>query len=263
MLEPLQLRDFIWGLTNLLKIVLLFLIFRRRLYRFHPVFGIYVLTAVFQAPLMVWSSWFWGAESIQHFNFAWSSQVVVVCARWLTLAEIARRVFGGYSGIRRLAETVLFALGISILAYSVLLSPHRWDLIVLSVNRGVELSMATFVVVMLLFASYYRLAMTRLERQLSIGFCLFSCSQVIVDTAYQISRGSSLIWWQFFDILAFLATLALWINAVRQPLETLEPDTPLVLPADKYGELSQQLNMRLALLNDRLNRLLRSEDSRS
>jgi len=261
MVGPPHFRDLVWSVTFLLKLTLLFFIFRQRVYRVHPVFSAYVLFTVLQTALTASSLWRWGAQSAEYFGVAWGAQAVVLGARWLAVGEIARRAFAGYPGIRRLSTTVLYTVGMLIVIYSIALSPDRWDWALLHAVRAVELCIAIFVVTMLLFARYYRLALTGLERQLAIGFCLFSCSWVVTNSIFQSPRHPTGIWFEFFQILAFLATLLVWINAVRKPVQVPQPVSSAVLSPGMYGELSQQLDTRLRELNDRLSHLLHSKDS--
>jgi hypothetical protein len=263
MAEPWTIRNLAWAATTVLELVLLFFLFRRKVYLLHPAFSVYISTTVLQSLLGAWASHHWGGQSMQYFNFAWGAQGGVICLRWFAVIEIARRVLAAYSGIWKLASVILFILCIVILVYSVVVPRTRWYLMVLSADRAVEFCIASFVVGLLAFARYYRLSMTNLERQLCIGFCLFSCSWVVSNTIYQGAQHPSGMWWEFFEILAFFATLLLWIDAVRKPFEVHQPATAPVLSADQYANVSQQLNERLHQLNDRLNHLLRSEDARS
>jgi hypothetical protein len=177
--------------------------------------------------------------------------------------EVARRVLGAYSGIWRLTSTILFVLGVTALVYSIAAAQHGWADVVLSADRALELSIATFVVAMLAFARYYRLPMTNLERQLTIGFCLFSCSWVISNSIFQLAQNPSAPWWEFVQILAFCATLAIWILAVRKPVVVAAPNVLPTLAPDQYAELSHQVNSRLHQLNERLDHLFNPEDPRA
>lgn len=262
MVGPWEIRDVAWASTALLELVLLFYILRQKLYRLHPAFSAYILIAILQSIFLAWASRHWGGASMQYFNIAWGAQGVVICVRWFTVSEIAKRVFAGYSGIWRMTSSILFVLSLGILVYSVALSQQRWYLSVLNADRAVELCIAGFIVAMLLFTRYYRLRMTNLERQLSIGFCLFSCSWVISNSIYQGSQSPSGMWWEFVEILAFLASVCLWISAVRQPVEAGQPARISTLSPEQYAQLSQQLNTRLRVLDQRLNELFGSEDVR-
>jgi hypothetical protein len=260
-MEPLNLRDLAWAVSTLLEFALLVLLYRRKLYRSHLAFSSYVLVAFVQSILMAWAGKHWGERSIQYFDFAWGTQAVVLCARWIAVMEIAKRVLSGYTGVWKLASTILFVLCLTILVYAVATVPRHWDLMVLNADLAVELSVAGFVVGMLLFARYYRLRMTNLETQLTIGFGLYSCSWVISSSAFQVLHHLSATWWNFFQILSFFATLVLWVNAVRQPVE-VPSRKPIAVPLDQFGELSLEADTRLRQLNDRLNHLLRSKGSR-
>jgi hypothetical protein len=264
MVAPLNLRDLVWALTALLRVVLLFYIFRRRIYRLYPIFSSYLLVTLAQSVIAAWSARHWNVNSMQYFNVAWGVQAVVVCVRWLAVVEIARRILGGYAGIWRLANGLLFLAGITILAYSLAVPRHRWDMSVLNADRAVELSIAVFIVGMLVFARYYRLAMTNLERQLAVGFALFSCFWVVSNSIFQGIQNASATWWEFFQILAFFATLAIWIEAARRPLEVPQRSTStMVLSPGQYVEFSRQLNVRLQKLDNRLSHLLGVKDPRS
>ena len=265
MIDPANLLDLAWALTALFEGILLILIVRRRLSYSHPAFSLYVVAVILQSGAVAGSSWYWGPRSIQNFNVVWGSQALVVCARWMAVTEIARKILAGYSGIWRMASRILFFLGVVVLIYSIAVSTNRWDLVVLNADRAVELCIAVFVVGMLLFARYYRLAMGNLERQLAVGFCLYSCSRVINVSILQSWRASMGLWWDFFGVLSYFATLAIWIDGVRKTVAIRAPEMPSVLSLDTYGKLAQQLDTRLDALNRRLNHLFRSrsEDPRS
>ena len=69
--------------------------------------------------------------------------------------------------------------------------------------------------------------------------------------------------WNFLEILTFLATLLLWINAVRKYAEPEDLTVPAPVSPETYAKLSLEANARLHLLNDRLVHLLHTKDSRS
>lgn len=263
MVEPFNLRNLAWAISSLLQVFLLLYLVRRRFPRSHPAFFLYVLSTILQNAAVVFAHWHWGSGSIQFWNIGWGSQAVVICARWFAVAEIARRIFTRYSGIWKLTSVILFAVGVCALGYSVVWHRTRLRGMVLSADRAVEFSIACFIVCMFLFARYYRLAIADVERRLAIGFCLYSASWIISDSFYEYWRSSFGGSWNFLEILAFIASLLLWITAVRSTTESCEEEAQLVVPPEVYEQLSQELNSRLQLLDNRLNNLLRSGHSRS
>lgn len=262
MAEPFHLHDLVWVVTALLQLTLLLFLLWRRLYRVHPAFSAYVLLTFLQSVLVAWMTRRWGTNNFIYFDTTWGMQAAVICARWLAVVEIARRVLGGYSGIWKMASSLLFVLGLAVLVYAIALSERVWSYSVLNADRAVELCIAVFIVALLCFARYYRLWMSSLERQLTVGFALFSCSWVVSNSLFQGWRSSSGEWWDFFQILAFFATLLLWLNAVRQPIEVTPARRAASLTGDEFAQLSLEVNHRLRELNDRLNYLLRSKDRR-
>jgi len=263
MVEPLSLQNLAWALTTVLEVLLLFCLLRRKLHRSHPAFFAYILSTIFQSMAAAIAYRHWGFQSIQSWNVFWVSQGVVVCARWLAITEIARTILANYSGIWKLASRFLFAVGIGVLVYSVLAIQNSWQSAVLNAGRAVELSIAAFLVVLLLFARYYRVPIATLERYLVIGFCLYSCFWVIDDSILAHWRAPLAGLWGFLDVVTFFATLILWIRAVQESTEAAPVTAPAPVSPETHAKLSLEVNTRLHLLNKQLDHLLRAKDSRS
>jgi len=158
---------------------------------------------------------------------------------------------------------VLLAVVAGVLVYTALLSKEYWRELPLNLDRGAALAVAAVVVVLLLFARYYRMPMDSLDRSLCIGFCLYSCFFVINDSFFERWVFSYLNFWNFLGVLIFLASLLIWIGAVRTYPEAVLALHPVVVPKELYGKLSSELNVRLQLLNEHLDQLLHSRDQHS
>jgi hypothetical protein len=260
MVDPVLLRNVTWGLTAALQLVLLVYIIRQKAYRSHPFLAAYVLSTLVQYVFDVYAIWRWGKESIQYFDMFWVLQALIVFARALAILEITRRVLFRYSAIWRLLTSLLFALGLSVLAVSVALSRNNWYTVVLNTDRAVELCLAVFVLAMFIFARYYRLPITAFDRQIAIGFCLYSCAWVVSNTLFELFSGRD---WDYVQVFGFTASMLLWISAVRNREEVREADEWVLLSPEQYKALAGELDSRVELLNHRLDHLLRSEDSRS
>lgn len=250
-------------LSTLLEALLLFSLLRRKLQRIHPAFCAYVTVVLCQGLLGALANSFWGVRSKQAWLVYWIAQIVVISARWLAIMEIARKVFSEYRGIQPMVKHMLIAAGVSAIVYSFAFSQYRWTLVVLNADRAIELFIATFVVCMVAFARYYRLPILNLERQLAMGFCLYSCTWVINDSI--VENKPKALWDLFYYVntIAYLATLLLWIGAVRAAVEARSARKDIQLSPQMRGQLFRQLNSRLNLLNHRLDQLFRSGDSRS
>jgi hypothetical protein len=68
---------------------------------------------------------------------------------------------------------------------------------------------------------------------------------------------------ELLGVLTFLATLLLWIGAVREQTEAELVIVPAPVSPDAYAKLSLEVDARLQLLNERLIHLQRSKDTRS
>ena len=263
MVGSVNLREMIWLFVSLVEVLFLAYLVVLRVYRSHLFFFLYALSLVIQTAAVALAYRHWGNESSEYSYAAWISQAFIVGMRWLAVAEIARQILGKYTGIWRLANIMLFVLGLAVLAYAILISGMQLNSMVMSADRGVEMCIAVFVVGMFSFARYYRLPIADLERQLAIGFCLYSSVWVINDTIYLGWRRWLGPTWDFILTIAFLASLALWAKAFRAPVASpLTAPEPELSP-EIYAHLSEEVNSRLLTLNTRLNHLLRSEDSRS
>lgn len=260
--ETLNLRNLEWALTTITEVILLVYLLRRKLFRSHPVFFVYILGAILQSFLMVAAYGIWGTQSFRAWLTAWLSQIVMEVARFGAMAEVVRRVLSPYSGIWALGRRVLLMAAGSVLVYAALLSREFSEKYPLNVDRGVGLAGAVVIVTLLLFARYYGLPMDHLDRSLCIGFCLYSCFCVINDSLYDKWLLDYLNLWSFLGVLTYLASLLLWLGAARAYSETAPARAPFIVPKELYGKLSSELNVRLRLLNEHLNQLLNPGDQR-
>jgi hypothetical protein len=209
----------------------------------------------------------WGFFSYTAWDLAWGSQGIVVLIRTLAVWEVTRRLLAAYSGVWRLASRILLAVGIAVAFACILLSRRTFYDGAMDADRGVELSLAVVIVCVFLFLRYYGLEAKAPDRQLALGFCLYSSFFVVNFSIFERYLQTYVNFWDFLDILAFLATLFIWTKAARGYNIACEATTqPLVnereITKDTYTGVSRQLNRRLTSLNERLNRLSGLRDRR-
>jgi len=263
MLPLLALRNVFWALSTILEVVLLLFLVRRHLHRAVPAFFAYVVLVILQSAVVASSFAFFGASSEPAFRIAWGSQAVIVVARWFAVMEIAKKTLAQYTGIWAFTSRLLILVTALMLLYSIGFSGSRMSLLILNAHRSVELCIAGLIVAIFVFVRYYRVPVNPLQRTLAVGFCLYSSFSVINDSLYEKWRLAVGSLWNYLDMLTFIASLILWIQAVRAYSVSQEQIGPAALPSDTYGELSRKLNSRLDLLNQRLERFFRSQDLRS
>ena len=262
MVDPLYLRDAAWVLTTLTELVLLSYLVGRGLYRSHPAFVSYTIAALLQSVVLFIAYRTFGFRSHAAFWLGWGTQTLLTVARWLASYEIAGRLLSAYAAIWGLAKRVLFVVSALALVCSLIFIHSNVYSAVMGMERGMKLSIASFLVLLFLFARYYRVPVFPLERSLAVGFFLYSCFSVVNYSIFEnfFEKYSSL--WNFLDILFFLATVFIWTYAVRTYAVERAAPGGISLPPESYELVSGQLNVRLRALNDLLAHVLRSEDKR-
>ncbi len=260
----LVLRNAFWLSTTSAEIILLVYLLRRRMRGTHPAFILYIAATILQSALAMWIYAEWGFQSAVASNVIWSSQGILICLRFSAVYEMASRILSAYPGIWSLAKRLIGVIALGTLGYSLLIAKKELYVLVISLDRGLELAIAAFVVALLLFARYYLLPVQPLDRAMAIGFCMYSCFYVINDSLFEKYLESYLSLWGYLDILTFLASLLIWIQAVRAYSGALSPVSGRAsIPAGVYATISPELNYRLKHLNEQITQLLHAGNPRS
>jgi len=249
--EIASLEKFLWGVLVLFKAALFILLLYRKNSRIYPYFFAYVLFTLLHDPFLFARYRIWGFNSPTVANLAWSTQGLVISARALAVAEICRRVLGIYRGIWVLAwRTFLVTAGI-VLLFSWAVARHDWQTAILNADRGIELTIATVICLFFLFAQQYEIALRPTDRSLVIGFFLYSCFCVLDNTFLEVWLWRYQVLWNLLATLAFIATLLVWISAVRETqMETVQRTA--LLPSGAHARLAPVINDRLRVLNEHL-----------
>jgi hypothetical protein len=260
MVEPLQLQAAAWALTTTLELALVVQLIRRKVGRSYPLFFAYLVSAILQSIALAALYRTQNLDKLTTWKIAWLTQGLVVCLRALVLVELNRSVLSRYIGIWALARRLLLCVAVVVIAYDLLLSKGQWQWMVLNGVRGLELAMAAVIVTMLLFARYYRLPVNRLQRALAVGLCLYSTFYVVNYSLFERVLQQYAVLWNSLGIIAFIASLLVWISAANSYAEPTEVAPSPAMAAELYGKLSSELNARLLLLNRQLIQFLRVEE---
>ena len=256
-----QFQQTMWAVNTATGVFVLLLLVVRKSYRVYPAFTFYIVVNLAQAVLLFVIYRQWGFSSTAAWLFAFGTQTVAIGARGLAVAEICRHLLSCYPGIWGLAKRILLICAGLVLLYSGFAGRHQWKLAVPSADRGLELSIATVIVVLFLFVRYYDVRTERTDRWLATGFCLYSCFGVLNDTfADRYLYGYAELW-SLLGMLAFFGSLFLWSWALRKPLNVTVTKENL-LPLHVYQSLTPEINVRLRGLNEQLCRLWKPEVTR-
>ncbi len=260
----LTLRNFLWLTTTSAEVVLFFSLCWRNLRTTYTAFSVYILSTIAQSALAVFCYTYWGFNAPRTSTVIWGSQGVVISLRFAATFALARGILSTYQGLWSLAKRVLGTVGVCTVFYSLVVAKKQVSYLVLNLDRGMELTIAAFVVGLLLFARFYLLPVSRLDRALAIGFSLYSCFYVVNDTLFETLHNSFVALWGYLDILTFLASLLIWIQAVYVYSElTFTEMAPRRMAEGSYSTISPELNVRLKHLNDQVAQLLHAGNQRS
>jgi hypothetical protein len=149
----------------------------------------------------------------------------------------------------------------------------------LTIERDIEISSIVILVAMLLIRNYYGLTLDPLNSWIAMGICLVSIVDVMNNTILhdafagslsswfhsasasswsairpQIERANDL--WNLIRTGGLMVSMGIWCFALRKPLPA-PAESPVLLPAKVYDELSPAVNMRLRAFNDRLLEMLK------
>ena len=244
-------QQLLWALNAAVGFVLAALLVLRKNDRVYPAFSFYIFLTLAQAALLFLIYRRWGFSSTLAWPVAWTSQAIVMCARALAVAEVCRHLLSRYAGVWALAWRLLLTSAVLVFLFSLLAMRKGWFSVLTIAQLGLELAIAVAIVGLLLFAKFYDVIPTQPLRSLAIGLCLYSCFSVLNNTAWERFLDQYDALWNLLGMLAFLASLLLWIVALRVP--SLAPTREeLLLPGSVYPNFSPQINLRLHLLNKQL-----------
>ena len=252
----------LWALNSAGEVVLLTLLVVRKNYRSYPAFSLYLLVDLAMGATVLFVYHFWDFHSATAYRIAWGAQGIVLFARALAVAEVCRHLLSRYRGVWALAWRILLLCAALVLCYSILAARHDWKLALLTADRGLGLSIATVIVVLLLFARYYDVKVDPVVRSLAIGFCLYSCFVVLNNTVLERLLYKYFALWNLLGMLAFFASLSVWTSALRHSQSEAQPKE-ILLPSGIYRVIAPEINLRLRLFNEQLTRFWKVEAGRS
>lgn len=253
MLEARTFEQVLLGLTFFFNAGLVVLLVYRKNPEVFPFFSLYMILNFFQGIVLFSAYKAWGFSSRETMQVAWSSQGLVSLARAGSVAEICYLALARFRGIWGLAWRLLAAAAALVALYSLALSPRNWQFAILNLDRGLELVMATVIVLLFLFVRYYEVAVQQPIRTIAIGFFLYSAFRVIDDSILERWWRTYGPLWNLLGTLAFIASLLLWASVLMEKHAQITQE-PELLPEGQYRSMSPVINARLRNLNERLSR---------
>jgi hypothetical protein len=238
---------------------ILFLFFRRKLYRRLIFFTVYLVSLFIWGIVELWISRTPIYSSHRWFDVFWSVEFALSTLRLLTIAEISRRFLRGYPAVWTLAAWLLSGVATALLLWTVqsaIHNVHHVRRFILLGDQRFECMQAILLLLVLLIGVYYRLQIPLLYRLILTGIGIYACVQV---TNNPLGINQLILPNSTFDFIrrgSILISLGTWLYAIwRSPRI---PDVrPELISQATYDELAPQIHDRMRDLNDKLSRLIK------
>jgi hypothetical protein len=265
-----------------LQVILCALAYARNLHRRLPFFTAYVTLLVTGTLGLQFAYLHFGFRSAGSYDAAWIVTGISVAAQGLAVAELCRYELRAYRGIWALAWRFLAVLAVLFLGNAAVDAwgqVGRIAIYGLTIERDIAISSIAIVLALLLIRNYYGLILEPLLMWIAVGILVVSIVDVMNNTVLKDTFTGPLVswflgrdassWaglrsrvenandlWNTIRTSGFIISMCLWCYALRKPLPA-PAKNPVLLPAEVYGELSPQVNLRLRAFNDRLLELLK------
>jgi len=253
----------LWACSALAQLIVVILLFSKGSFRKLPFFTVYVALNLCQAVFLVIVYSICGTSSETTKSLAWYSECVTLVAQALATTEILRLALRPYQGIWGLAWRALTCTSAFVVLMVALTTRGDWVTAKwFELNRGYHLTFAAAVIACLLLIRYYSIQVPAAYKMILGGFCLYSCTEILINTVLQSLLKKAFYdyqpIWQSSTMLSFIVVLFVWVAALWKPLPVdARQATP---PSDSiYQRLSPEINERLRELNEKLLRLWKME----
>jgi hypothetical protein len=258
--------QWVWALSVAAQVAVCVVLFLTGNFRRIPGVTAYLVSNVCQAGLLYGIYYHFGFRTWRSVVLAWSSELVTLMLRVIATAEILRVILRPFRGIWGLAWRVLAAAFGGVFVVALIDSGRNLTWAVVLADRGFHLAFAVALIACLLLIHYYVVPVHPVYKVLLGGFCFYSCTVVLANTL-----GGTLFLrgnvdyqriWQLATTVAFVAVMLVWAVALRVPIPKLANQPEPLAAKGLYLEKSLQINERLRLLNEQLNRLWKPEATR-
>ncbi|SRR6266404_835664 len=251
--------SFLWYATIGLEVILAMVVLRRRGFHSLPLFTVYVLLNTLQAFLL-WAVYRWmGFNSLPAFYVSWSTHEILLIARGTVCAELCWKILRKRSKLFwTMVRDLLLLVGACLVLYTAfdsLRKIFRVPSSILAFERGLELTIAVVLILLLRVAVRYDLRIKRCPFLIATGICFYSLVQTVNDTFLD-SLNFKFPWWNGFRIVAFQVALLLWIWAfATQDFDS--DDKPVPPIRTLYAEHAEAVSRRLRSLEKDLEEIVR------
>ena len=277
-----HLENFLSWSTLSFEIVVCGFVFVRKVHRILPFFALYTCV-ILASTVGVWLTYtISGYTSLTSYYAYWGSVLLNAATRSLAIVELCRYGLRAYRGIWALAWYVLTTVSILLLAHAAIDTWGQPDKVAIygaTLDRDLAFASLVVLAVLFLFRKYYAIPLESPQRGIAAGICFICAFDVVMSTILRnVYAGYLFDWflesekarwpalraqflrvndiWSAFHLFFFMFGMGIWCFALRKPVP-MPAESPVLLPAEVYREMSPAINMRLATFNDRMTELLK------
>jgi len=250
-------QNILWLLEIGLTLVLCALVFYRGLYRRLPLFGVYVVFLVAEAAAVRWTYHHWGYTSAAARYVYWSSLGVVLCARTLAVAELCWRGLRNFPAIWAIVRRWLALLALVMLVYAAIASAKNSSPMIaflLTAEHSLDLGISVILVALLAVGVRYQVWLGGIERNVVLGFAVYSTFQVINNSFMKHWMMKYFHWWVSASMVSFEVAMFIWIVPLLRPLPPPTP-SPMLLSEETSVTLLRQIVEQMRRIVEELKRL--------
>ncbi|HST11867.1 MAG TPA: hypothetical protein VLL05_15935 [Terriglobales bacterium] len=216
---------FTWAASHVLQIPIVVIMVRRKMLREFPIFFVYTCFQMLQFTVLFTMDQMDRFTSDQY-ALGWAvEEYISVVLRFAVIHEIFHEVFRSYPALQQLGRrlfrwsTVLLMIAaVLLVAYSSSTNLDWVSLVLIVVNRAVNIMQVGLLVLLLLLVKYLRLSWSTFVLPMALGLGLYS-SIMLIDTALQAHFGA------FFEHLltaqiehgAYACSVLVWLSGLRLP----------------------------------------------
>ncbi|HKW57344.1 MAG TPA: hypothetical protein VJN42_08290 [Candidatus Acidoferrum sp.] len=212
----------LWAVSIFCQVGVPAVLFFRRNARKLPFFTACAVLNLLQAGLFLALYALPASQSGVFRQWAWTSQAIILFAQALAATEVLGATLKPYPAIWGLGWRALAVTSGAVLALVGVGAHGNWAYAAFELDRGYHLTFATAVIACLLLIRYYSIPVPRAYKLVLGGFCLYSCTEVLINTVVQAMFYRYFVnlepLWQFTTMLSFVVAQGMWMTTLWQPL---------------------------------------------
>jgi hypothetical protein len=254
-------QNYLWIAETTLTFVLFALAFARGLHRRLPLFAAYVALLVAETVAVRWTYHHWGYTSPEFRYVYWSSLGVVLLARTLAVAELCWRSLRSSPGVWVITRRWLALLALALFIFALVVSARNNSPVIaflLTAERSLDFGIVVILFALLRLGRRYDIRFGSVERNLLLGFAVYSTFQTVNDAFMQKWMMRYFHWWVSASVASFEAALLIWIVPLLRPLP---PPTspPTLLSKEESATLLTEILERMRRIAEEMKRIARSK----